>query len=68
MSKGLHKELPEAHLIRVPTGPGKSGKSWTFDIFQYWKVLGKDHRSRKVLAICLTQAIKLRDLIVKSWK
>ena len=27
MSKGLHKELPEAHLIRVP---GKSGKSWTF--------------------------------------
>ena len=30
MSKGLHKELPEAHLIRVPTGPGKSGKSWTF--------------------------------------
>ena len=54
MSKGLQKELPEAHLTWKVV-------DFYLDIFQYWKVLRKDHRSRKVLAICLTQAIKFSE-------
>ena len=54
MSKGLQKELPEAHLTWKVV-------DFYFDIFQYWKVLRKDHRSRKVLVICLTQAIKFSE-------
>ena len=37
MSKGLQKELPEAHTVE-----------FYVDIFQYWKVVGKDYRSQKV--------------------
>ena len=42
MSKGLHKELPEAHIIKVHT------VEFYVDIFQYWKVVGKDYGSQKV--------------------
>ena len=37
MSKGLQKELPEAHMV-----------GFYVDIFQYWKVVGKDYGSQKV--------------------
>lgn len=37
MSKGLQKELPEVHTVE-----------FYVDIFQYWKVVGKDYRSQKV--------------------
>ena len=55
MSKGLHKELPEAHIIKVHT------VEFYVDIFQYWKVVGNDYRSQKVLEICLTQAIEFSE-------
>ena len=47
-------------MLRVFTGPRKTWKvlAFYFDIFQDWKVLGKDYKSWKVLEICFTQAIK----------
>ena len=56
MSKGLQKELPEAHIIRVHTVEfyvdifPSTGKSWE-------NITGP----RKSLEICLTQAIEFSE-------
>ena len=72
-------------MLRVFTGPRKTWKvlAFYFDIFQDWKVLGKDYKSWKVLespgnllyssykvfTICALRTVcrPVGELILNSW-